>query len=528
MARPVDLRRNRIALGRDPRRADVAFPADDNVSGVHAEIRRTGSTFSIADAGSRNGTFVNDKKLGTPVPLADGDKIVIGRTPLRFRGGQLWVPDDAVVRASGLGMREAVPLAVVVGSVVALAGLLWMVRSNRPVEPPTPVGPAALPDAHATAVAMVALTAQVITPPATDTPGPLRTAAPPAATLPPPSQPTATPRRVTAAPGATATARSATVSVPVVTAVPPPPGERLVLADYFAWYDGEDWSGSRSCRISDGDRPQQPYHSDDAETIERHIHMAKGAGIDGFTVHWWGPGDRTDHNFATVLDKGQGAGFRSTVVFSYHFTGQHGVEAIGDALRHVINQYGGHAGFLRDQGKPVIFFVDMERVPGSPIATWDAIRKRVDPDRRTIWIAEGDDKKLPYLGVFDGLYTYKVTHKISPDAYTKLSRYAKGVQDRAQQLGRPLIWVATVMPGWDDLRSACMPDVRMPSQPHRRDREGGGFYRKSFDAALQSNPSWLYVNSFNEWVEGHYIEPSEKYGDSYLELTGQLVRSFKQ
>lgn len=424
------------------------------------------------------------------------------------------------------------PMAVVAGAAVALVGLLWAARSGRPTVSPTPVPPVALHDAHATAVALVALTARVSTPPATDTPGPTASSAPPGAVPPRPTSVPHTPPSTTtkaSTPGTAVPPTAGPVTAPPPTAIPvtPPPGERLVLADYFAWYDGEDWRGGRSCRISDGDRPQQPYDSDDAGTIERHVQLAKGAGIDGFTVHWWGAGDRTDHNFATVLDKGQGAGFRSTVVFSYHFAGQHGVEAIGDAVRYVIDRYGSHPGFLRYGGKPVVFFVDMERVPGSPIATWDAIRRRVDPDRKTIWIAEGDDKKLPYLGVFDGLYTYKITHKISPDAYTKLGRYGKGVQARAQAVGRSLIWVATVMPGWDDLRSVCMSDVRIASPPHRRDREGGAFYRKSFEAALQSNPSWLYINSFNEWVEGHYIEPSEKYGDAYLRLTGELVKRFK-
>ena len=96
---------------------------------------------------------------------------------------------------------------------------------------------------------------------------------------------------------------------------PPARVPRLVLANYFTWYDSNTWNG---CNVSAGDRPQQPYHSDDPETIARQVRQAQSAGIDGFTAQWATPGDRTDRNFATVLAKSQGSGFQSTVVFLRH------------------------------------------------------------------------------------------------------------------------------------------------------------------------------------------------------------------
>ncbi|NJN99052.1 MAG: hypothetical protein HC875_35645, partial [Anaerolineales bacterium] len=55
----------------------------------------------------------------------------------------------------------------------------------------------------------------------------------------------------------------------------------------------------------------------------------------------------------------------------------------------------------------------------------------------------------------------------------------------------------------------------------------GALYRATFDAALTSNPDWLLLSSFNEWVEGTYIEPGVQYGDKYLELTKEFVTIFK-
>lgn len=62
--------------------------SDSNVSRRHAEIRRAGGRWTVADLGSTNGTTVNGK-LATEHELNDGDRIGIGGTELIFetKGG---------------------------------------------------------------------------------------------------------------------------------------------------------------------------------------------------------------------------------------------------------------------------------------------------------------------------------------------------------------------------------------------------------------------------------------------------------
>ena len=57
---------------------------DPGASRQHAEIRRDGAQFVVADLGSTNGTLVNDREIREHV-LQDGDRITIGRTTLQFR-----------------------------------------------------------------------------------------------------------------------------------------------------------------------------------------------------------------------------------------------------------------------------------------------------------------------------------------------------------------------------------------------------------------------------------------------------------
>ncbi len=304
---------------------------------------------------------------------------------------------------------------------------------------------------------------------------------------------------------------------------------RLVLAQYFAWYDADGWN---DCNISAGDQPFEPYGSDDPAAITRQIRMAHDIGLDGFLLHWFGPGDRTDRNFETLLTRSQWLDFYSSIVFSYHIwhalpnpTHQNIVEAI----RYVMDRYSDQPNFLHLEGKPVLFFIDVYRMPvaagQTPQQFWANVRDEVDPQHQAWWIAEGLDAS--YLTVFDGLYVFKITHADYPDDYRKSSRWAGQVRKWEEQTGQPKLWLATITPGWDDLRSRCKADVRVPNQPHRRDRENGVLYQATFDAALQSNPDWLLLSSFNEWVEGTYIEPSVFYEDKYLEMTRELVNIFK-
>ena len=87
--RRVELRSKPIVIGRvsDDWTPDIAVPLDDKeASRRHAEIRRLGDGFVIADLGSVNGTRVNGAGI-TERELTGGEKISIGRSTFRFEVG---------------------------------------------------------------------------------------------------------------------------------------------------------------------------------------------------------------------------------------------------------------------------------------------------------------------------------------------------------------------------------------------------------------------------------------------------------
>lgn len=302
-----------------------------------------------------------------------------------------------------------------------------------------------------------------------------------------------------------------------------------MLANYFPWYDPQTWD--TGC-TSAGDLPQGgAYQSDAPAVIANHINQAQAAHLDGFAVHWYAPGNRTDTNFHQLLNQSP-AGFRSTVTFLRHILPGATQQDVIEALRYIIDTYGHHPRFFHAADKPVIMFSDMYRVPGAQsteaaVAQWQAIRQAVDPDHTTWWIAEGLEPA--YLAVFDGLYVYKIDHACCPESYQGASQWASWVEDWEQKTGEPRLWVGTVMPGWNDLNSAqaqCT-DLRVSSQPFARDRSDGAYYARTWEAILPTNPDFVVVHSFNEWVEGSYIEPSTQFGDRYLQLTAHWTAQFK-
>ena len=123
------------------------------------------------------------------------------------------------------------------------------------------------------------------------------------------------------------------------------------------------------------------------------------------------------------------------------------------------------------------------------------------------WVGEGAD--FNYLDVFDSLYYFDISWAARPaDA---MGGYARRLSDynRTHNTNKPFI--STVMPGYDDSRIRSGHEVRS--------RANGDYYRAAWQDALDRNAQAVIVYSWNEWFEGTQIEPSQSYGNLYLDLT---------
>lgn len=290
---------------------------------------------------------------------------------------------------------------------------------------------------------------------------------------------------------------------------------RIVVGQYYAWYDSNTWSSGVTA-----DAASIPYNSDDIAAIRRHVQQARQAGLDALVMSWLGPGDRTDKNLQKLLSEGAAGGLWVSITFETDKPEFDTTSKVVNGLKNIHTQAAARPNWLRSQGKPVFFFWRPDAVvlaPGqTPLSAWADIRAQVDPNHQAIWIMEGLSFDL--LEVFDGQFGYSIAW--SNNVHYTLSSWATKVQNKATQLGQPKIFVGTVMPGYDDTRTG-RPDG------FARDRAGGAFLADTWDAAIAAGSEWVNLTSFNEWIEGSQIEPSVSYGDLYLSANKEWSDRYK-
>jgi pSer/pThr/pTyr-binding forkhead associated (FHA) protein/S1-C subfamily serine protease len=122
-----EVRAPQAMIGRDPA-ATIGFgPEAKVVSGRHAELRHADDGWHIRDLQSRNGVFVNGRRVAGEARLAVGDEIRLGETGPRFRVAA--VSEDAAVPATRVE-RSAIAASEAAATAAVPAG------SPRPAPPP--------------------------------------------------------------------------------------------------------------------------------------------------------------------------------------------------------------------------------------------------------------------------------------------------------------------------------------------------------------------------------------------------------
>jgi hypothetical protein len=286
----------------------------------------------------------------------------------------------------------------------------------------------------------------------------------------------------------------------------------LLFAFYYSWFDENSWSYDQL-----SDLPAERYVSRDRAVMGRHIDQAKAAGIDAFLLAWYGPGggNQTEPNLAAMLEEASARNFKIGILFETNSPFMGSVEQVTSALQHIQTVHANHPAFLRVDGRPVLFFW---RPTMYGVETWRNIRSQSDPNYSQIWISEGIDTS--YLAIFDGHHLYSNTWNPPANLTNINKKFAGQVATARERYGAYKFWVATVMPGYNDVR------IRRGSG-FAKDREGGAYYAQSWQAAIAGEPNWIVINSFNEWPEGSYIEPSEAFGDQFIGLTAQYAQQYR-
>jgi hypothetical protein len=82
------------------------------------------------------------------------------------------------------------------------------------------------------------------------------------------------------------------------------------------------------------------------------------------------------------------------------------------------------------------------------------------------------------------------------------------------------VWIPAAMPGFDELL--------VPGRAGRyTDRQNGDVFRAGMNTAIASDPHWVRVDTWNEYWENTYIEPSVNFGTLYTQISGQYLKPWE-
>ena len=302
-------------------------------------------------------------------------------------------------------------------------------------------------------------------------------------------------------------------------------------AYYYAWYDApknkHDIGWMKKALRGRLDPVQLPklgvYDSRDPKVIKSHIEQSKHAGIDFWSVSWWGQ-NRQDETFKDHILKHPDAAKLKYAVL-YESTGRLGsmrspsYKNLVPDFDYFTEQYFNHPNYFKVDGKPVVF-IYLTRV----YFRRDEGKKALETLRLkhpNLYIV-GDDVFGPNYPAsaasqWNAITAYDVygqSTKITGGTKAGIERlknsYSKA-KGKANKVGTG--FVPAIAPGYNDRavrkgnpgRSRYFDDVK-------ESKEGDLFRSMIKDVAMPlADPkakNMIMVTSFNEWYEDTQIEPT--------------------
>jgi len=294
-------------------------------------------------------------------------------------------------------------------------------------------------------------------------------------------------------PGCTAGA----IPIPTAAASDPIP----IFAYYYIWFDENSWERAKT------DYPLLGrYSSDDVEVMRTHIFWAKGAGIRGFIVSWKST-PKLDARLAQLIQVAEADGFKLAIIYQ-------GLDFLRNPLPITEIEADLDAFVARYAGSPV--FDAFEK----PVVILSGSWKFTPEEVARLTVARRDDL-LILASEKDAAGYQRLANTVDGNAYYWSSvdpRETPGYLNKLQGIGEAVhanggLWIAPAAPGFD---------ARVLGGTRVIERRNGQTLREELSAALRSAPDLIGLISWNEFSENSHVEPSEDFGERYLEVLSDI------
>ena len=295
-------------------------------------------------------------------------------------------------------------------------------------------------------------------------------------------------------PACSSTPKNADVAAPASDPIP-------VLAYYYIWFDTRSWDRAKT------DYPLLGrYSSSNIEVMRQHVQWAKAAGIRGFIVSWKST-DKLNQRLETLIQVANEENFKLAIIYQGldFYREPLPVEQVEADLSCFIDHYAEEQAFSMYE-KPLVIWS----------GTWKFSRAQVENvvngKREHLLILASERNVDGYsrlADLVDGNAYY--WSAVNPDTFP-------GYPEKLAAMGEAIhanggLWIAPAAPGFD---------ARLIGGTTVVDRKDGETLQIQFSTAMQSSPDAIGLISWNEFSENSHIEPSENYGNRYLEVLADI------
>jgi glycosyltransferase involved in cell wall biosynthesis/2-polyprenyl-3-methyl-5-hydroxy-6-metoxy-1,4-benzoquinol methylase len=199
--------------------------------------------------------------------------------------------------------------------------------------------------------------------------------------------------------------------------------------------------------------------------------------------------------------------------------------------------------YIRVDGRPMLLLYRIEAIPDSTttIQTWKQMARAAGlgglhvvgvqyvnmiPEHPIKMGADATVEFPPHLHDSQhSLLDPTTLPGIHPDFSGYIEEYSSLMQQFLNRSPVNIPWYRGVMPGWDNTaRRRMQSHVYVNSSPKLY--ELWLQYLVDYSRCAPNGQPLIFVNAWNEWAEGAYLEPDQKYGWEYLEATSRALRGY--
>lgn len=291
---------------------------------------------------------------------------------------------------------------------------------------------------------------------------------------------------------------------------------KLTLAYYYPWFQ-------EKTSHYGPDKPKRPYNTYRQDEVNEMVAIARNYGVDGFIYSW-----NNRHELPVELLENSARDHDGFYLSSYveslaavDDSGNMDVEEFTDILATALERTA-HPNFLTKDTRPVLFVWGTWAFSAEE---WQTVKSRAE---------ERTGVEGYYIGFFgswvrsssynfDGYHIYLPPDKSSDELrlmnrnLAGISRLPAHVEPDADQK----LWAATANPGFNNLQNSSLNKKFIP-------RDGGTRYDRTWASSLMSEPEWMLITSWNEWLEQTHIAPSNDHDYRTLEQTAEWSKAFKE